>query len=98
MKGKISSGFAFLFEMGCGKTLTAIATMGAASQLGAIDRVLIIAPTSVVAVWPKEFDEAADFPVTCRTLLGDKRARLKSISDLEAVCCSSLFSHFFRII
>lgn len=25
MKGKISSGFAFLFEMGCGKTLTAIA-------------------------------------------------------------------------
>ncbi len=83
MKGKISSGFAFLFEMGCGKTLTAIATMGAAYQLGAIDRVLIIAPTSVVAVWPKEFDEAADFPVTCRTLLGDKRARLKSISDLE---------------
>ena len=69
--------------MGCGKTLTAIATMGAAYQMGAVDRVLIIAPTSVCAVWPREFDEAADFPVTCRTLLGDKRARLKSISDLE---------------
>ena len=69
--------------MGCGKTLTAIATMGAAYQMGAIDRVLIIAPTSVCAVWPREFDEAADFPVTCRTLLGDKRSRLKAISDLE---------------
>lgn len=65
------------------KTLTAIATMGAAYKMGAIDRVLIIAPTSVVAVWPKEFDEAADFPVTCRTLLGDKRSRLKALSDLE---------------
>ena len=30
MTGKASSGFAFLFEMGCGKTLTAIAVMGAA--------------------------------------------------------------------
>lgn len=69
--------------MGCGKTLTAIATMGAAYQMGAIDRVLIIAPTSVCAVWPREFDEAADFPVTCRTLLGDKRSRLKALSDLE---------------
>jgi len=57
--------------------------MGAAYQMGAVDRVLIIAPTSVVAVWPKEFDEAADFPVTCRTLLGDKRSRLKALSDLE---------------
>ena len=83
MTGKASSGFAFLFEMGCGKTLTAIAVMGAAYQAGAVDRVLIIAPTSVVAVWPKEFDEAADFPVTCRTMLGDKRSRLKAISDLE---------------
>lgn len=33
-------GFGFLFEMGCGKTLTAIATMGAAYELGAIKKVL----------------------------------------------------------
>ena len=48
-----------------------------------IERVLVIAPTSVVAVWPKELDEYAAFPVTCRTLLGDKRQRLKSLGDLE---------------
>lgn len=69
--------------MGCGKTLTAIAIMGALWEQGKIKKVLVIAPTSVVAVWPRELDEYAAFPVTCRTLLGDKRQRLKAISDLQ---------------
>ena len=68
--------------MGCGKTLTAIAVAGAAYQLGKIKRVLIVAPTSVVAVWPKEFEEYAAFPYTIRTLLGDKPKRLKALEDL----------------
>ena len=45
-----NKGFGLLFEMGCGKTLTSIAIMGALYQEGKIDRVLIVAPTSVVAV------------------------------------------------
>ena len=53
--------------------------MGALWEKKVIERVLVIAPTSVVAVWPKELDEYAAFPVTCRTLLGDKRQRLKAI-------------------
>ncbi len=69
--------------MGCGKTLTAIAVMGAAYQMGAVKRVLVIAPASVVPVWPKEFDEYADFPVTCKTLLGNKKQRLGNISELK---------------
>ena len=76
-------GFGFLFEMGCGKTLTAIATVGAGYQMGHLKRVLIVAPTSVVAVWPKEFSEYAAFPYTIRTLLGDKAKRLKELNDLE---------------
>ena len=32
-------GFGFLFEMGCGKTLTAIATLGTAYQMGKIEKV-----------------------------------------------------------
>ena len=40
-------GFGFLFEMGCGKTLTAIAVAGAAYQMGKIEKVLIVAPTSL---------------------------------------------------
>lgn len=70
-------------EMGCGKTLTAIAIAGAGYQMGKIERVLIIAPTSVVAVWPKEFQEYADFKYTCRTLLGDKKQRIREIEDLK---------------
>ena len=53
----MNKGFGFLFEMGCGKTLTAIAVAGAGYQQKRISRVLIVAPTSVVAVWPKEFQD-----------------------------------------
>ena len=69
--------------MGCGKTLTAIAIAGAAFQKKAVSKLLVIAPTSVVAVWPKEFEEYADFPFVCQTLLGDTRQRLKAITDLS---------------
>ncbi len=51
--------------------------------MGKIERVLIVAPTSVVAVWPREFQEFADFKYTCRTLLGDKKHRLRELSDLQ---------------
>ena len=53
MNNSVNKGFGLLFEMGCGKTLTAIAIAGAGYQMGKIDRLLIVAPTSVVAVWPK---------------------------------------------
>ena len=79
---KINKGFGLLFEMGCGKTLTAIAIAGAGYQMGKIERLLIVAPTSVVAVWPKELQEYAKFKYTCKTLLGEKKQRLKQIDDL----------------
>ena len=60
-------GFGLLYEMGCGKTLTAIAVTGAGYKLGKIKRVLIVAPTSVCAVWPKEFSDYAAFPYTIKT-------------------------------
>lgn len=62
-------GFGFLFEMGCGKTLTAIAVAGAGYQMGKVKRVLIVAPTSVCAVWPKEFQEYAAFPYVSAILV-----------------------------
>lgn len=79
----VNKGFGLLFEMGCGKTRTAIAIAGAAYNLGAVNRVLVVAPTSVVSVWPKEIAEVADFRVTCRALLGTKNQRLKMLDDLE---------------
>ena len=71
-------------KMGCGKTLTAIAVAGAAYQMGAIETVLIVAPTSVCAVWPKEFEDAATFKFKVNVLLGDKKQRLRELEALKA--------------
>lgn len=78
----VNKGFGLLFEMGCGKTLTAIAIAGAGYQMGKVERLLIVAPTSVVAVWPKELQEYAKFKYTCKTLLGEKKQRIKQIDNL----------------
>lgn len=75
-------GFGLLFEMGCGKTLTAIAIMGAAYQMGAIEKVLVVAPTSVCSVWPHDISDFADFKTRVGVLLGTKEKRLR---ELDAV-------------
>lgn len=75
-------GFGLLFEMGCGKTLTAIAIMGAAYQMGAIGKVLVVAPTSVCSVWPHDISDFADFKTRVGVLLGTKEKRLR---ELDAV-------------
>lgn len=76
-------GFGVLFEMGCGKTLTTIAVAGALYNLGKIDRVLVVAPTSVCSVWPHDLNQFAAFPWEARVLLGDKKKRLKALNELE---------------
>lgn len=76
-------GFGELFEMGCGKTLTTIAVVGALYNLGKIDRVLVVAPTSVCSVWPHDLNQFATFPWEARVLLGDKKKRLKALNELE---------------
>lgn len=76
-------GFGELFEMGCGKTLTTIAVVGALYNLGKIDRVLVVAPTSVCSVWPHDLNQFAAFPWEARVLLGDKKKRLKALNELK---------------
>lgn len=51
--------------------------------MGMVKKVLIVAPTSVCAVWPKEFNEYADFKYTVKVLLGDKKSRIKALDDLD---------------
>lgn len=77
-------GFGLLMEQGCGKTLTAIAIAGALWKYGKAHRVLVVAPTSVVGVWPKELEETADFPFTVAVMTGDKKKRLAELQSLEA--------------
>ena len=69
---------ALLMEQGCGKTAVAIAAAGRRFQKGEISRVLVVAPASVVPVWPKEFDLHADFSHEVKALEGStaKRAGL----------------------
>lgn len=78
-----SKGFGLFFEMGCGKSLTALAIMGALWEQGLIRRVLVIAPGSVVSVWEDELKKFAAFPYTFSALLGTKAQRLKKLAALE---------------
>ena len=82
-KNTVHKGFGLLFEMGCGKTLTAIMIAGTAYQMGKVEKVLVVAPTSVCSVWPKDFAEFADFKANIKVLLGDKNRRIKMLNDLD---------------
>lgn len=82
-EGGAPQGYGFLYEMGLGKSLTAIATMGQLFLEGKIDRVLICAPTSVCAVWPAELQRFAAFPYACQTLLGDSDKRRGALRALR---------------
>lgn len=83
MRANARPGFGLLFEMGCGKTLTSVSIMGTMFQVGKIDKVLIVAPTSVVSVWPHELEKYSDFPYMVRTMLKDKKKCLEALEELE---------------
>jgi SNF2 family DNA or RNA helicase len=71
-------------EQGCGKTLTTIAIAGSRFLRGEINKVLVIAPTSVVPVWPKEFEVHADFPYEVKALEGSTTKRKQTLSTWQA--------------
>lgn len=72
--------FAALMEMGTGKTLTAIAIAGHRLKYDGLRRVLVVAPLSVVPVWPREFAEYAAFPVDCRALKGTSTEKAATLA------------------
>ena len=82
LASKSSAGFGLLFAMGCGKTLTAIAIMGALYRQRRITRVLVVAPSSVCSVWPHDLAAFAAFPYEVRVLLGEKKQRLEAMHSL----------------
>ena len=50
-----SRGTALLMEMGTGKTIVSIAVAGCMYQYGKVNRVLVVAPLSILGVWEEEF-------------------------------------------
>lgn len=77
----MSRGVALLMDLGTGKTLTAIAIAGSCGA----QRVLVVAPASVVPVWPREFAQWADYPVAVTPLVGAGVKRIKQVRELEDI-------------
>ena len=75
-------GYAYWMEMGTGKSLTAVGTVGRLYLDGRAKRVLVIAPLAVVPVWPREFADYADFEHTVAPLEGDRNKKLKALATL----------------
>ncbi len=77
-----------LMEQGCGKSLTAVAIAGRRFLDGQVNRVLVVAPLSVLPVWQREFRDYADYPHEVRLLRGgsmDKRIEMLAAFPEDAL-------------
>ena len=76
-----SCGTALLMEMGTGKTVVSIVVSGCMYQYGKVNRVLMVAPLSILGVWEEEF---ADFPyslIILKGTLSKKKEQLTKLPD-----------------
>ena len=78
-----NQGYALLMEMGCGKSLTAIAMTGQLYLCKNIHRVLIVAPLSILGVWESEFAKFADFDYNLAVLNGSGTKRAGALKQLQ---------------
>lgn len=79
----LSRGVALLMEMGCGKTITSVGIAGALYQFGLVDRILVVAPLSILGVWKEEFEKTADFPFTMTILEGSSAKKKEALKHSE---------------
>lgn len=73
--------FAFFFEQGTGKTKTAIDTTAVRYVRDRLRRVLVVAPTSVVPVWPAEYGKHCGVPHDVRALEGSIKERERALAE-----------------
>lgn len=76
-------GLALLMEMGCGKSLTGIAISGILYQFGEVNRVLVVAPLSILGVWQEEYEKFAAFPYELIILKGSCAKKKEQISNIQ---------------
>lgn len=79
----VSTGAALLMEMGCGKSLTAIAVAGALYGAGKIRRMLVVAPLSILGVWQEEFRKFAGFDYALAVLTGSAGKKADTLRHLR---------------
>jgi SNF2 family DNA or RNA helicase len=77
-----SRGYAYLMQMGTGKSLTAISVAGRLYLNGCVARVLVVAPLSIVGVWDEEFAKFADFDYNLAVLNGTGAKKAAMLKDL----------------
>ncbi|WP_218915170.1 DEAD/DEAH box helicase [Caldanaerobius polysaccharolyticus] len=78
----LNPNFALLMEMGTGKSLTSVAIAARRYLRGEVKKLLIVAPTSVCPVWPKEF-LAAKIMYKIAVLEGPIQRRIKELENLS---------------
>ena len=77
-----SQGVALLMEMGTGKTAVSIAVAGCMFQHGKVNRVLVVAPLSILGVWKEELEKFAGFPYTLTVLKGTLAKKKEQLTRL----------------
>lgn len=77
-----SRGVALLMEMGTGKSLTTIAVAGHLWIDRKVERMLIVAPLSVLGVWQEEFQKFADFEYLLAILNGSESKKIEKLRQM----------------
>ncbi|MFV0497636.1 MAG: SNF2-related protein [Candidatus Fimivivens sp.] len=69
--------------MGTGKTITRIAITGALYEAQRINRVLVVAPLSILGVWDEEFRKFADFDYSLKILSGTDAKKADALKQMQ---------------
>lgn len=77
-----SRGVALLMEMGTGKSLTTIAVAGHLWIERKVERMLIVAPLSILGVWQEEFQKFADFEYSLTVLNGGESKKIEKLRQM----------------
>ncbi len=87
-------GAALLMEMGTGKTLTSVAITGALWNTGRIQRLLIVAPLSILGVWEDEFQKFAAFDYSLAVLEGTTARKVDTIRHMNGAALQVLVVNY----
>lgn len=87
-------GAALLMEMGTGKTLTTIAIVGLLRNEHRIQRLLVVAPLSILGVWQEEFDKFAAYDYALAVLEGSCAKKADTIRHMNGAALQILVINY----
>ena len=87
-------GAALLMEMGTGKTLTSIAITGALRNAGRVQRLLVVAPLSILGVWQDEFQKFAAFDYALAVLEGVTARKVDTVRHMNGAALQVLVVNY----